>query len=52
MKPKPWKLADYINTREDLVNYLEAAIKEKDFSFLFIACKDFIEIARDKRWAN
>lgn len=47
-----WKLEDYIKTKEDLVNYLESALEEKDFAYLLIACKDALEIAKKKGWTK
>lgn len=52
MKLKPWKLEDEIKTKEDLINYLESALEEKDFAYLLIACRDFLEMAEKKGWAN
>ena len=50
MELKEWKLEDEIKTKEDLVNYLESALEEKDFAYLLIACKDFLDIANKKGW--
>lgn len=50
MKPTPWQLSDYIRTKEDLINYLQAAIEENDIEYLCIACKDVIEIVKKKGW--
>ena len=50
MKLTEWKLEDHIKTKEDLVNYLESALEEKDFAYLLIACKDFLDIAKKNKW--
>lgn len=50
MKLKEWKLEDQINSQVDLVDYLFAAMKEYDFKFLLIACKDVLNIAKKKGW--
>ena len=40
-----WHLADHINTKEDVIGILEAAIEENDIEFLFKVIGD---IARSK----
>jgi len=46
---KDWNLADEIETREDVVGILEAAIEENDIEFLFKVIGD---IARSKGMAQ
>ena len=50
MKLKEWKLEDSIKTKADLMEYLKAAIEEDNFSFTLIACKDFLDIAKKRKW--
>ncbi len=50
MKLNEWKLGDHINSQVELVEYLLAAIKEYDFKFLLVACKDVLDIAKKKGW--
>jgi len=40
-----WDMADHINTKEDVLNYLEAALEENDTEFFFSVLGD---IARSK----
>ena len=49
-KPTPWKIEDYLKTKDDVVNYLQAALEENDFEYLCIACKDVVEVANKKGW--
>ena len=44
-----WHLADHINTKEDVIGILEAAIEENDIEFLFKVIGD---IARSKGMAQ
>ena len=44
-----WKLSDEINTREDVIGILEAALEENDIEFLFKVIGD---IARSKGMAQ
>ena len=44
-----WKLSDEINTREDVIGILEAALEENDMEFLFRVIGD---IARSKGMAH
>ena len=50
MKPKEWNIEDEINTKLDLMEYLEAALAEGDFYFTLVACEDFIKITKKKGW--
>lgn len=52
MELKPWNIEDQIKTKEDLINYLESALEEKDFAYLLIACRDFLGISEKKGWTN
>lgn len=57
-KVTEWRLEDHIRNREDLVNYLWAAlddidaedVTDQDFEFLLHACIDIVVIARQKGW--
>ena len=44
-----WDMADYINTKEDVAGYLEAALEENDDALLFAVLGD---IARSKGMAQ
>ena len=44
-----WRLADEIETREDVIGILEAALEENDIEFLFKVISD---IARSKGMAH
>ena len=52
MKLKPWKLEDEIKTKLDLMEYLKAGLEQNDFDFMYVSCKDFVEIARKKNWVK
>lgn len=50
-------LEEHIKKRNDIVNYLWAAVQEvpekphkKDMEWLAIACKDYLRIAKQKGW--
>ena len=49
VKTTVWDMADHINTKEDVLNYLEAALEENDLEFLFVVIGD---IARSKGMAQ
>lgn len=49
---KEWNLEDEIQTKEELLGYLEGAVEEGDWSFVLIACRDVLEIARKKGWTK
>ena len=52
MKPEKttvWDMAEHINTKEDVIGYLEAALEENDTEFLFEVIGD---IARSKGMAQ
>ena len=38
-----WNIQDYLKTVEDVRNFLESALEEKDNEFLVIAVKDAIK---------
>ena len=48
MKTIKWNIQDYLKSPEDLANFLEAALEEKDYEFLQIAVKDVITALRRK----
>ena len=48
-KTTVWDMADHINTKEDVLNYLEAALEENDTEFFFSVLGD---IARSKGMAQ
>lgn len=48
MKTTEWNIQDYLKTPEDLANFLEAALEERDYEFLQIAVKDVITALRRK----
>lgn len=50
MKLSEWKLEDQIQSREELIDYMWAAIEEADFEFMLIACREVLEIAKKKGW--
>lgn len=43
MKTTPWNIQDHLKTDEDRVNYLEAALEEKDRDFIKIALCEIAE---------
>ena len=53
-----WRVEDYINTRDDLVNLMWAALDEIksdkmqniDFEYFLYACEDIVRIAKMKGW--
>jgi probable addiction module antidote protein len=45
MKTKKWDMAEHIETKADVIAYLEAALEENDIDFLFSVIDD---IARSK----
>ena len=49
VKTTVWDMADHIKTKEDVLNYLEAAFEENDPEFLFEVIGD---IARSKGMAQ
>jgi len=49
VKTTVWDMADHINTKEDVVAYLEAALEENDTAFLLSVIGD---IARSKGMAQ
>ena len=49
VKTTVWDLADHINTKEDVIGILEAALEENDMEFLFRVIGD---IARSKGMAQ
>ena len=49
VKTTVWDMADHINTKEDVLNYLEAALEENDPELLFEVIGD---IARSKGMAQ
>jgi probable addiction module antidote protein len=48
-KTTVWDMADHINTKEDVIAYLEAALEENDTAFLLSVIGD---IARSKGMAQ
>ena len=48
-KTTVWDMADHINTKEDVTDYLEAALEENDTALLFAVIGD---IARSKGMAQ
>jgi len=48
-KTTVWDMADHINTKEDVIAYLEAALEENDTAFLLSVLGD---IARSKGMAQ
>lgn len=48
MKTTEWKLEDNIKTKDDLFEYMRAAIEENDFEFFIIACRDVLKISKEK----
>jgi len=48
-KTTEWDMADHINTKEDVIAYLEAALEENDTALLFAVIGD---IARSKGMAQ
>jgi len=50
MQIKPWNIADEIKTKDDLLEYLKAGLEENDFKFAAISCRDFLDIAKKKKW--
>jgi len=49
IKTTVWDMADHINTKEDVIAYLEAALEENDTAFLLSVLGD---IARSKGMAQ
>jgi len=49
VKTTVWDMAEHINTREDVIGILEAALEENDMEFLFSVIGD---IARSKGMAQ
>jgi len=49
VKTTVWDMADHINTKEDVIGILEAALEENDMEFLFSVIGD---IARSKGMAQ
>ena len=45
---KEWNLEDNIKTKDDLFEYMLAAIEENDFEFFIIACRDVLKISKEK----
>lgn len=50
MKLIEWKLENEIQTKEELMGYMEAASEEGDWDFFLIACREVLEIAKKKGW--
>lgn len=48
MKTTTWNIQDYLKSPEDLANFLEAALEERDYEFLQIAVNDVITALRKK----
>lgn len=48
MKTTKWNIQDYLNSPEDLANFLESALEERDYEFLQIAVNDVITALRKK----
>lgn len=48
MKTTTWNIQDYLKSPEDLANFLEAALEERDYEFLKIAVNDAITALRKK----
>lgn len=48
-KTKVWKMADHINTKEDVLAYIEAALEENDTALLYAVLGD---IARSQGMAQ
>lgn len=48
MKTTTWNIQDYLKSPEDLANFLEAALEERDYEFLKIAVSDVITALRKK----
>lgn len=48
MKTTKWNIQDCLKTPEDLANFLEAALEERDYEFLQIAVSDVITAIRKK----
>jgi DNA-binding phage protein len=48
MKTTTWNIQDYLKSPEDLANFLEAALEERDYEFLKIAVSDVIAALRRK----
>ncbi len=52
MKTTKWNIQDYLKSPEDLANFLEAALEEKDYEFLKIAVGDVITALRKKEYMD
>lgn len=49
MKTTEWNIQDCLKSPEDLANFLEAALEERDYEFLQIAVNDVITALRKKQ---
>ena len=52
MKNTKWNIQDCLKSPEDLANFLEAALEERDYEFLKIAVGDVITALRKKEYMD